>query len=71
VAFIERKGLRKILNMDEVISQCNGLVVGHGRSANCSLVTFDAEQDFPATVQLLQSMDVLVCYPKSLVHIDS
>ena len=60
VAFIERRGLRKILNLDEVIRQCNGFPLSHARIANCSLVSFDADQDFPDTVQLLQDVDVLV-----------
>lgn len=60
VAFIERKGLRKILNLDDIIKQCNGLPLGHGQTANCSLVSFDTNQDFPDTVRLLQDMDVLV-----------
>ena len=60
VAFIERKGLRKILNLDEVMRQCNGLPLGHGRRADCDLVSFDADQDFPDVVRLLQDMDVLV-----------
>ena len=60
VAFIERRGLREILNLDDVIRQCSGLPLGHGRTAHCSLVSFDANHDFPDAVRLLQDMDVLV-----------
>ena len=52
--------MRKILNMDEVIRQCNGLPLGHGRTASCSLVSFDDDQAFPDIVRRLQDVDVLV-----------
>lgn len=54
--------------MKEVIKECNKLAVGGARRTECSIVSFDAIQDFPAMLRYLQGVDVLVSPPCSLWH---
>ncbi|CAL8463208.1 g2742 [Coccomyxa elongata] len=60
VALIERKGHRKILNLNEVAQRCRGLAPADGRALTCTIISFDDISDFPALLRELQTIDILV-----------
>ncbi len=75
MALVERKGHRKILNLDEVAQRCRGLAPADGRALICTIISFDDISDFPALLRELQTIDILVwpctsfLFPKTLTKL--
>ena len=68
VALIERKGHRKILNLEEVAQRCRDLAPADGRALTCTIISFDDIGDFPALLGELQTIDILVRPCKNVCH---
>jgi hypothetical protein len=60
VAFVERKAHRRILNLEEVTQRCRGIAPADGTALNCTVISFDAIEDYPALLAELQGIDILV-----------
>ncbi|CAL8463209.1 g2743 [Coccomyxa elongata] len=63
VAFIERRKSRHILNLKDLINECNELTVGEAfdlRAVQCTAVSFDDVGNFTALLAELQTIDILV-----------
>lgn len=69
MAIIERTKSRHILNLKDLLRQCNELDVGEGgntRRVECIAVSFDDVGDFSALLAELQTIDILVKMPLML-----
>ena len=63
MAFIERRKSRHILNLKDLITECNELTVGEAfdlRAVQCTAVSFDDVGNFTALLAELQTIDILV-----------
>lgn len=52
--------LRRILNLDSLITHCSSMSAAGGAVVECMRTCFDGNTNYPALLRMLQTFDVLV-----------